>query len=104
MRILFLMIIAFAGASCTWAQAQPEPRLSAPAELSLWEDEGFRQGAHELTLNAGAGLGMRVITSPRPHDWALAMLDFGWMLSPVEAPEKWYRGNWEILAELFGGE
>jgi lipid A 3-O-deacylase len=100
---LFILGTATADAICSDAQELPEIRPAPDSTVSLWDGAGFRQGVHELTLNAGIGIGMSVITSPRAHDWALAMFDFGWMFTSVQAPDKWYCGNWEIIGEVFAG-
>jgi len=34
---------------------------------------------------------------------ALASIAYGRMLGPVMVEDHWYRGNWELRAELFGG-
>jgi hypothetical protein len=73
---------------------------------SIWNagvGEGFKEGTRELNFLAGAGLGLKMLGSRQGHDWALGIVDFGWMISDVVAPDHWYRGNWELLAEIFGG-
>ena len=46
---------------------------------------------------------MKVITSRRTHDLALAKLEYGWIFSDLKAPDHWYRGNWELVGQLFAG-
>ena len=46
---------------------------------------------------------MRVLLSQRAHDLALSSVHFGWIFTDVRAADKWYRGNWELLAQIFGG-
>jgi opacity protein-like surface antigen len=75
-------------------------------QAGRWKDEvgnGLRKGAHELEVSAGAGLGVRILET-HAHDWGFGAIDFGWVLSDVVADEHWYRGNWELLGEVFGGE
>lgn len=88
------------------ARAQQPPSSPAPPS-TIWAsdaDTGFRRFATELDLSAGAGFGMAVITSPRTHDWAIASLQYGCVFSGVVAQDHWWRGNWEIVGQLFGGE
>ncbi len=71
-----------------------------------WKSEvgqGFRAGAMEASVSAGAGFGMRILFSETAHDWALGAVDVGWVFTDVVADDKWYRGNWELLGEVFGG-
>jgi lipid A 3-O-deacylase len=79
--------------------------LSPPAER-IWEGnvgEGFRRGTHEAGFGLGAGFGMTIIGSKEAHDLALATLRYGWVFSDVVGRDHWYRGNWELLGEAFGG-
>jgi hypothetical protein len=64
--------------------------------------EGFRKGAHELDVVAGAGFGVRILEN-HAHDLALGAIGFGWMFTDVVADDHWFRGNWELLGELFAG-
>ena len=64
---------------------------------------GFRKGTTELDVGAGAGLGLEVLTSVGEHHWAIGIVDYGWIFSDVVGKDHWYRGNWELLADLFGG-
>jgi lipid A 3-O-deacylase len=91
--------------SCSYAQGSSDLVLSHSTN-SIWRagpGDGFRKGAHEFDAVAGAGLGVRILENHR-HDWAIGMLDLGWIVSDVVAEDHWYRGNWELLGELFGGE
>ncbi len=74
--------------------------------VSLWEGgvgEGFRKGTHEVDASVAFGLGMPILGSQGHHHWVLGMIDFGWMFSRVVAKDHWYRGNWELIGEAFGG-
>lgn len=84
---------------------EPAARLSYE-RLSPWKGEvgdGFRVGTMEASASVGAGLGMPILFSETAHDWALTALDLGWIFTDVQGEGKWYRGNWELLGELFGG-
>ena len=72
----------------------------------IWEDEargGFHRGTQTLSLEAGATYGVTIFGGSQKHDLALASLSYGYMLSRVVAEDHWFRGNWEVRAELFGG-
>ena len=83
------------------------PKLSLGSESSgIWNStvgNGFKPGALEIGGALALGIGMRVLLSERAHDLALAKVHFGWMFTDVQAEDKWYRGNWELLGEIFGG-
>jgi lipid A 3-O-deacylase len=74
---------------------------------SIWQagvGDGFRRNALALNLSTGPGLGMAVFGSEHRHDWWLATVDLEWILSDVVGKDRWYRGNWEIAFEIFGGQ
>ncbi|HEY5909567.1 MAG TPA: acyloxyacyl hydrolase [Verrucomicrobiae bacterium] len=73
---------------------------------SVWQSDvgqGFRKGANEFSMSLGFGLGVAAFGGRERHDWGLGFADYGWMLSGVVAKDHWYRGNWELLRDLFGG-
>jgi lipid A 3-O-deacylase len=81
------------------------PELSAP-KSTIWQDgigNGFSSSAQSVTLEAGVALGMSKLGSHQAHDLALTSLSYGHMLGPVLGEGHWYRGNFEVRAELFGG-
>jgi hypothetical protein len=87
------------------AEAQPTNSLS-DGHSSVWADgvgSGFRKGTVELDVGAGAGLGIVVLTGVGEHHWVNGIVDYGWIFSDVVGKGHWYRGNWELLADLFGG-
>jgi len=98
-----LIIIGFPPA---WAQSgESELKPSVPPE-TIWVDgigSGFRKGTVQAGGTFGAGFGTKVFGTKLIHDLALAAVNFGWVFTNVVAHEKWYRGNWELLAEGFGG-
>jgi hypothetical protein len=82
-----------------------EAQVVAGSPPSLWRagvGEGFRSGAHELDAIAGAGWGVRILEN-HAHDWAMGAVDYGWVFTDVVADDHWFRGNWELIGELFGG-
>jgi len=102
------LVVLFSSAmSCGLALAddpQPEPMVK-PSE-SLWRGtagDGFPKGTHELDVVAGAGMGVRILEN-HAHDWVFGALDFGWIFTDVVGQDHWFRGNWELIGEVFGGE
>ncbi|HTV62177.1 MAG TPA: acyloxyacyl hydrolase [Verrucomicrobiae bacterium] len=102
--------------SAVWlrsVQAQSQPSLlDSPSVAStskfttIWQNgvgEGFKPGVQSVTLSSGAGHGVRILGSRESHDLALTSLTYGYMLGPVEGEGHWYRGDWELGAELFSG-
>jgi opacity protein-like surface antigen len=82
----------------------PESRVfDTPSPI--WEHgvgDGFRAGAFEAGLSLGPGIGMAILNSEQAHDLALASAQFGWMMTGPRG-QHWYRGNWELMGELFAG-
>jgi lipid A 3-O-deacylase len=86
------------------------PNLVLESKLqptSIWEDDslgaGFHSGLHEVGAGIGGGFGMTVFGSSYARDILLSQLKYGWMLGGPVAKDHWYRGNWELVQELFGG-
>jgi lipid A 3-O-deacylase len=63
----------------------------------------FREGVSEMGLSFGPGLGMNILGSKVHQNWVLGRAEYGCMLSDVKARDRWYSGNWQIMADLFGG-
>jgi opacity protein-like surface antigen len=83
---------------------QETPDLSP--HVSPWKGavgDGFRKGAFEVGGAIGTGLGMQVLQSAEAHDFALSKIHFGWMFTDVLGGDRWYRGNLELMGELFAG-
>ena len=103
--IVVVAALVLAGPPVTLAQESAQQALSTPAP-SLWAGEvgeGFNRGAHELELSSGAGAGMAIFGTRQYHDWVLGAVDYGWVLTDVVGNGHWYRGNWELMADVFGG-
>ena len=78
----------------------------APQPPRIWQGkvgEGFRPGVQTLSLEMGGAGGFAAFGGRQAHDFALDSLSYGYMLGRVMGEDRWYRGNWEIRAELFGG-
>ncbi len=77
-----------------------------PSEAALWTNRvgnGFQSGTQTLTFEAGGVHGLEILGSVQFHNLALASLSYGRMTGPVMGEDRWYQGNWELRAELFGG-
>jgi len=84
---------------------QPELRLESLV-TSIWENgigEGFRSGVKSVGVSVGANYGLAMLGGREAHHLALVSLSYGLMLGPVQGEGRWYRGNWELRGELFGG-
>jgi lipid A 3-O-deacylase len=82
-----------------------EQTLQPPAS-NLWTNgpgNGFLPGVQTLTFEAGGVYGLKIFGSSQAHDLALASFSYGRMIGPVMGEDRWYRGNWELRAEAFGG-
>lgn len=63
---------------------------------------GFRAGTHVLGIGIGGTRGVIIFGGEERHNLALLSVSYGWMTGDVKGKD-WYRGNWEIRGELFGG-
>jgi hypothetical protein len=75
------------------------------ATTSVWQGgvgDGFRNGARNAGIAAGAGIGTAIFGSDKAHDLALAYASHGWIFTHVVG-QGWRRGNGEFRVELFGG-
>lgn len=101
-----LMVLSLLGPASEALHAEDtQSQLTYSSKTSIWRNgpgEGFRAGAHELDAVAGAGFGVRILEY-HTHDWGMGALDYGWVFTDVVADDHWYRGNWELIGEVFGG-
>jgi len=65
--------------------------------------EGFRRGTQVASISAGAAYGVLIFGGEERHHLSLISASYGQMIGGVQGMDKWYRGNWEIRAEIFGG-
>lgn len=85
---------------------QPKTQIESPGGAAPWEagvGEGFRSSVHTLTVEAGAVQGLGIFGSLQAHDLALLSVSYGHMLWNTMGQGHFYKGNWEIRGELFGG-
>ncbi len=81
------------------------PKFDAPSP-SLWEGgigDCFRKGSNEISASIAPGWGFPAFGGREHHDWVLGFVEYGSMLSGTVAKDHWYRGNWELMGDLFGG-
>ena len=80
--------------------------LRNPAESNIWQNgvgNGFNSGVQSLSLGVSVGYGAKIFGSRQSHDLALGDFSYGLMLGQVKGDGHWYKGNWELRAELFSG-
>jgi opacity protein-like surface antigen len=73
---------------------------------SIWKDPdqgGFNKGTKDAGLSFGEAFGMRILGSSHKHYFALGIAQFGWVLTDPVGTDHWYRGNWELKFDIFGG-
>jgi opacity protein-like surface antigen len=75
---------------------------------SIWKAEtgsGFLNNVLHAGIGLAGGLGQNntVKETRESHDLALATVHYGWIFTDVLFEESWFRGNWELLAEIYGG-
>lgn len=74
--------------------------------VSVWANgagDGFHRGLLEMGFEIGGGVGHQAFGSSQAHDLVVAKLYLGRMVGGVQGEGHWYRGNWEVLGELFAG-
>ncbi|MFA6413212.1 MAG: acyloxyacyl hydrolase [Syntrophales bacterium] len=79
---------------------------SRPNDPDIWlggVGEGFRSGTQVLGFSAGSAYGMLMFGSKERHHLALTSVSYGLMVGGLKGADWWYRGNWELRGELFGG-
>lgn len=110
----FFWITAMAILGFTSVQAQtslvsspiPWESTSKPSTSTIWQNrmgEGFIVGVQSISLEIGAGYGVKILGSRQSHDLALVSLSYGYMLGYLVGKNRWYAGNWEFRGELFSG-
>jgi hypothetical protein len=75
-------------------------------QTGLWENgigEGFRSTVQTFTLELGATQGHVMFGGSERHDLALLSVSYGRILGRTVGLDRFYRGNWELRGELFGG-
>ncbi len=78
--------------------------VSAPT--NVWVNavgSGFRKNTLQAGFALGAGFGIKGVGGEGSHDLAVASANLGWVFSDVMCKNAWFRGNWELVGELFSG-
>jgi lipid A 3-O-deacylase len=105
--ILLLACSSSEGADTSSPTTQDQAQTqSQTAASNLWEagvGEGFRSSVHTLSTEVGAIQGFGLFGSLQAHDLALISISYGHMLGHTVGKGHFYRGNWELRGELFGG-
>jgi lipid A 3-O-deacylase len=73
----------------------------------VWQGDigdGFRKHAGEAGVNFGGGFGLRMFGGRKDHDVVYGDVHAGTMLSGLIGEKHFWRGNFELLGDLFGGE
>jgi opacity protein-like surface antigen len=65
--------------------------------------QGFRAGTKMIGLSMGATYGMLVLGGEERHHLALISASYGILPGGIKGKDKWYQGNLELRAEVFGG-
>ncbi len=91
--------------------APTEPASGRPAAVTaeqngIWQDglgRGFREHTIQSGFLAGAGFGKAEFGSWEAHDLALGSINAGYIITDVICKDHFFRGNLEVIGELFGG-
>ncbi len=106
MKVTIAGVLMIVLLSPVWVlSGEPELEPSPTAKI-IWMDgigSGFHKGLFQVGATVGAGFGVEVFGGTLAHDLARASANVGWIFTGVMARNKWYRGNLELLLELFGG-
>ncbi len=73
----------------------------------IWESRvghGFQRGARHFGISVGGGPGLQAFGTDEQHDFVLANVNAGWIVTEVYAPGTLLRGNLEFRGEIFGGQ
>lgn len=74
------------------------------ADIGCFEPrEGFRSGTQVISLATGADYGLLILGAEEQHHFFLMSASYGQIIGDVQGLGRFYSGNWELRAELFGG-
>ncbi len=116
-RFALAMMLSIASAVLSKAEVPAAPTsdfnaavesafLLDPPSPGIWVDgvgEGYRASTQTISIEAGGAYGPRILGSQDHHYLALLSLSYGHMLGPVLGEDRFWRGNFELRVELFGG-
>jgi lipid A 3-O-deacylase len=107
--LLFIPLSVFAADTAAFSDGDLSDKLQNTAfhtQPDIWRSgvgEGFRAGIQVVGLTAGAAYGLLIFGSEERHHLALISVSYVQIIGGVKGSDKWYQGNWELRAELFGG-
>jgi lipid A 3-O-deacylase len=105
--LLMVGILMTIGLSAEWTHSDEPESKPSPSLETIWVygiGSGFRKGLLQAGGTVGTGFGTRnPFHTQLIHDLVLASVNLGSVVTDVIASDKWYRGNLELLVELFGG-
>lgn len=81
----------------------PQTGFSRQSAWKMGIGSGLRKDAMEAAIAVGAGPGSNAFGSRRTHDLALVSGSVGWIFSDLVGRDRWWRGNFELVGELFSG-
>lgn len=108
-KLLIFICLAFVPAFFfTHAEAQPPSGDPAYASGSptVGQDNiehAFSKDSMDAGFGVGGGVGPRIFGSTVCHNFVLGSVHLGRIMSDTKCAGTWYEGNWELLAEAFGG-
>jgi hypothetical protein len=79
---------------------------SARADENIWDagfGEGLKQGARGIEVAAGPGIGLGTLQGTVEHQLLYFSAGYSWTISGLVGDPHWYRGNWSLVSEVFGG-
>ncbi|NTW77659.1 MAG: acyloxyacyl hydrolase [Syntrophaceae bacterium] len=77
-----------------------------PNGKNIWVDdigEGFRSGTQVVSISVGGAYGVIIFGGEERHHLVLLSCSYGRLIGGVKGADSWYRGNWEVRGEVFGG-
>jgi len=107
--LLVIPLSVLAADTAPFSESDPPDKFQKtafPLNTDIWctgIGEGFRTGTQVVGLNAGVTYGILVFGGEERHHLSLSSFSYGQIIGDVKGKEKWYRGNLELRAELFGG-
>jgi len=114
--ILFVMVGSALATSSEGAEPEltPAPAVPtsgqheafAPQPTGIWQDgigSGFRKNTMQSGFLVGGGFGKSAFGGREAHDLSLGAANAGWILTDVIGKDYFFKGNLEVIGELFGG-
>jgi len=77
-----------------------------PQPTGIWQDgigSGFRKNTIQAGFLVGGGFGTAAFGSREAHDLSFGSVNAGWILTDVIGRDHFFKGNLEVIGELFSG-